>query len=189
MSDLYPTTNELREEIFEKGKSNMNCPKCNASPLSQGSDRCDDTWKCGTQYASGPVGYIKQSPQCRIIQLENAIKNHRSQKADDRCIFDDDVLYETLGDGIKCDRRVGSQCEMLKNCERFIKNRTEEGGWKTYAELEEQNKDLAMDLDLTKELYDLLLVKYNQTKDELATEKYLRKSDRDWADFKPGDMK
>lgn len=74
----------------------------------------------------------------RISQLENAIKTHRSQKADDRCIEDDDRLYEVLGDGIKCDRRVGCKEDMLKNCQRFIENRCEGGGWPSYAQLEEK---------------------------------------------------
>src|SRR5688572_13381619 len=78
-----------------------------------------------------------QSMRARIAALESAIRNHRDQKADDRCIEDDDRLYEALGDGIKCDRRVGSKTEMLANCQRFINNRCETGGpWKSYAELE-----------------------------------------------------
>lgn len=72
----------------------------------------------------------------RIRALEEAIKTHRSQKADDRCIEDDDRLYAALGDGIPCDRRVGDKAAMLKNCERFIVRRTEGGTWPTYAELE-----------------------------------------------------
>lgn len=67
--------------------------------------------------------------------LVRAIRKHRSQKADDRCIEDDDKLYEALGDGIKCDRRVGNKDEMLKNCKRFIDNRCEEGYWPTYQQL------------------------------------------------------
>lgn len=71
-----------------------------------------------------------------VERLTEAIKTHRSQKADDRCIEDDDRLYEALGDGIKCDRRVGSKSAMLTNCQRFIQNRCEGGGWPSYAELE-----------------------------------------------------
>lgn len=71
-----------------------------------------------------------------VLTLGMAIKTHRAQKADDRCIEDDDRLYAALGDGIKCDRRVGSKGEMLKNCARFIEKRCEEGQWPTYAELE-----------------------------------------------------
>lgn len=77
----------------------------------------------------------------RLALLEEAIKTHRSQKADDRCIEDDDRLYEALGDGIKCDRRVGDKAAMLKNCKRFIENRCEAGGWPTYAELEQRIKE------------------------------------------------
>lgn len=70
-------------------------------------------------------------------RLKNAIKMHRAQRADDRCIEDDDRLYEALGDGIKCDRRIGNPELMLANCKRFIRNRCEAGGpWKSYQELE-----------------------------------------------------
>jgi len=68
--------------------------------------------------------------------LRAAIRTHRSQKADGRCIEDDDRLYAVLADGVQCDRRVGSKEEMLKNCARFIDRRCEAGGWPTYAELE-----------------------------------------------------
>lgn len=71
-------------------------------------------------------------------RLRAAIIKHRSQKADDRCIEDDDELYAALGDGIPCDRRVGDKAAMLQNCARFIERRCEGGGWSTYAELEAQ---------------------------------------------------
>lgn len=89
-------------------------------------------------------------------EMRKAIIAHRSQKADDRCIEDDDRLYEVLGDGIKCDRRVGSHQEMLANCRRFIENRCERGGWKSYVELEadlaaarEERERLKAELDDT----------------------------------------
>lgn len=105
--------------------------------------------------------------QDRIQELESAIREHRSQKADDRCIEDDDRLYAVLGDGIKCDRRVGSKEEMLKNCSRFIDRRCEAGGWPTYAELEatlnderehawEQRKLLNQQIDQLQEIADSL---------------------------------
>jgi hypothetical protein len=75
-----------------------------------------------------------------LREIAAAIRTHRAQKADDRCIEDDDRLYEALGDGIKCDRRVGNKDEMLANCARFIEHRCESGGWKTYRELEEENE-------------------------------------------------
>lgn len=84
--------------------------------------------------------------QARITELENAIRTHRAQKADDRCIEDDDRLYEVLGDGIKCDRRVGDKDAMLHNCQRFIENRCQGGGWPTYAELEQTIADLKQQL-------------------------------------------
>lgn len=97
----------------------------------------------------GLYDYIKENHPLYTYfeQLVVAVENHRSQKADDRCIEDDDRLYAALGDGIKCDRRVGSQCEMLENCKRFIANRTEGGTWKTYAELERENAELKKQVD------------------------------------------
>ncbi len=86
-------------------------------------------------------------PTEREKALAEAIRTHRSQKADDRCIEDDDRLYETLGDGIKCDRRVGSKAMMVANCMRFIERRCEGGGWPSYAELESTNKALAIALE------------------------------------------
>lgn len=71
----------------------------------------------------------------RVAVLEAAIKEHHSQKADDRCIEDDDKLYAAAGLP-PCDRRVGDKLEMVKNCIRFIEKRCEGGGWPTYKELE-----------------------------------------------------
>lgn len=104
-----------------------------------------DFYACGTMRCDGQM---RQCLQCRVVELENAIRSHRSQRADDRCIEDDDRLYAVLRDGIKCDRRVGSKEEMLANCKRFIERRCEGGGWPTYAELEakiqEQEKLIAV---------------------------------------------
>lgn len=82
-----------------------------------------------------------------VIRLRAAIADHRAQKADDRCIEDDDKLYEALGDGIKCDRRVGDKYEMLGNCARFIDRRCESGGWPTYIEIEKELNDAHYALD------------------------------------------
>ena len=71
-----------------------------------------------------------------LERLRAAIRKHRAQKADDRCVEDDDELYAALGDGILCDRRVGDKEAMLRNCARFIERRTTGGGWPTYAEIE-----------------------------------------------------
>jgi len=68
-------------------------------------------------------------------KLRAAIAEHHRQKADDRCIEDDDRLYASAGLP-PCDRRVGDKAAMLRNCERFIDRRCEGGGWPTYAELE-----------------------------------------------------
>jgi len=74
-------------------------------------------------------------------RLLDAIKEHHGQKADDRCIEDDDRLYAAAGLP-PCDRRVGCKLAMLKNCERFIDRRCEEGGWPSYVELERERDRL-----------------------------------------------
>lgn len=70
-------------------------------------------------------------------KLRDAITEHHAQKADDRCIEDDDKLYAAAGLP-PCDRRVGDKTAMLENCKRFIERRCESGGWASYAELEKQ---------------------------------------------------
>lgn len=75
-------------------------------------------------------------------RLLAAVREHHGQKADDRCVEDDDRLYEAA-DLPPCDRRVGSKEEMLRNCERFIDRRCEGGGpWRSYADLEQDNERL-----------------------------------------------
>ena len=68
-------------------------------------------------------------------RLRDAIAAHHAQKADDRCVEDDDQLYAAAGLP-PCDRRVGDKAAMLENCKRFIERRCEAGGWPSYAELE-----------------------------------------------------
>lgn len=70
-------------------------------------------------------------------KLKQAIIEHHSQKAQDRCILDDDKLYTAAGLP-PCDRRVGSKTEMILNCVRFIDRRCEEGGWPSYQDLERE---------------------------------------------------
>lgn len=95
----------------------------------------------------GPIPDTELLELCDLAaeaeQLRSAIVAHRSQKADDRCIEDDDRLYSVLGDGIKCDRRVGDKAAMLENCKRFIERRCESGNWKSYAELESEVERLS----------------------------------------------
>lgn len=75
------------------------------------------------------------------VAAREAIAIHHAQKADDRCIEDDDRLYATVGLP-PCDRRVGSKEEMLANCARFIDRRCEGGGWPSYRELETERDSL-----------------------------------------------
>ena len=68
-------------------------------------------------------------------RLLAAIREHHAQVADDRCVPDDDKLYAAAGLP-PADRRVGDKAAMLKNCEKFVERRCEEGGWASYADLQ-----------------------------------------------------
>lgn len=78
----------------------------------------------------------------RVAELEEAIRQHRSQKADDRCWEDDQKLYAVLNDGNLGDNTTCDPCVMLENCKRFISNRMQGGDWPSYEELEQQIKHL-----------------------------------------------
>lgn len=88
------------------------------------------TWDCCLDVADG------------YMFLCSEVAVHHGQKADDRCIEDDDRLYAAAGLP-PCDRRVGCQLDMIGNCVRFVRNRTEGGGpWPSYADLEAERDRL-----------------------------------------------
>lgn len=82
-----------------------------------------------------PTGEAWECLACECEGLRKAIAEHHRQKADDRCIEDDNRLYTAAGLP-PCDHRVGDKAAMLANCARFIDRRCEGGAWPTYAELE-----------------------------------------------------
>jgi hypothetical protein len=96
---------------------------------------------CYTLYDAVAV-VMREYAEAETAKLRAAIIKHHAQKADDRCQFDDDELYAAAGLP-PADRRVGDKFAMLANCARFIEKRCEGGGpWKSYAELEAENKQL-----------------------------------------------
>lgn len=76
--------------------------------------------------------------ESEAARLRTAIETHRAQRADDRCWLDDLELYKVLGDEAEPDNRVGDKYQMLANCVRFIDNRCEGGGWRSYIEIERE---------------------------------------------------
>lgn len=82
-----------------------------------------------------------------VVRLRNAIREHRAQKADDRCWLDDVELYSALCDGQMPDPRVGDKAAMLANCSRFIERRCIGGKWPTYVELEMALRTLIEEID------------------------------------------
>jgi hypothetical protein len=105
------------------------------------------------------VSSTTQELQAEVERLRAAIIKHRSQKADDRCIEDDDELYAALGDGIPCDRRVGDKIAMLHNCARFIERRCEGGGWPSYVELEAERDEARETIRAAHDLLDTYGIK------------------------------
>ncbi|MDO8610117.1 MAG: hypothetical protein Q7R95_06185 [bacterium] len=76
----------------------------------------------------------------RILELETAIREHRGQRLDDRCFLDDQELYKVLNEPIPEDyNAIPPIDKMLKNCERYLKQRCNPNEkWKTYEELEKE---------------------------------------------------
>ena len=82
---------------------------------------------------------MKPKSQPRVETLLAAIQEHHRQKADDRCWLDDVKLYAAAGLAPP-DNRIGDPAAMLENCKRYIAQRCQGGAWKSYAELENENK-------------------------------------------------
>lgn len=83
----------------------------------------------------------------RAEKLESAIREHWSQKNDDRCWEDDVKLYAAVPLPESTHHCIGDPAAMLENCKRFIDQRCVKGGlWKSYAELERELTTLRQQL-------------------------------------------
>lgn len=117
-------------------------------------DYCTDHGGIGYQTAQADIAVRELAAE--RDKLRAAIREHHAQKADDRCIEDDDKLYAAAGLP-PCDRRVGDKFEMVKNYIRFVERRCEGGGWPTYAELEKRLVELEAAAKAVVESHDLAL--------------------------------
>lgn len=136
------------------------------------------SWEDATLKMAEHIMECEQHPlraaTLRVLELEAAIKIHHAQKADDRCIEDDDLLYAAAGLP-PCNRRVGDKVAMLHNCERFIQNRCGGGGWPNYVDLEAE-------LQKEREAHLAALVELNQLHAAIITSGYgLLKASNGWS--------
>jgi hypothetical protein len=69
------------------------------------------------------AGEVIHGLEGEVRKLEDAIRTHRDQKADDRCWLDDVALYAVLGDGVVHDSRLPPKCDFLQSCARFWEQR------------------------------------------------------------------
>ena len=76
-----------------------------------------------------------------LRKLKVVVEKMHAQLGPDRCVFDQDELYAAAGLP-PVDKRVGDKFAMLKDCIRYVDVMCEGGHWKTYADLEEENKRL-----------------------------------------------
>lgn len=84
----------------------------------------------------GDVRYVME------MSLLEVINDVHSQHADDLCWMDIDRIFIAAGLPVP-DRSVGDKKAMLKNCDRFVNGMCKGGGgWKSYAELEQEIKIL-----------------------------------------------
>lgn len=87
--------------------------------LEEMNDELRPTWPCDPwQIGHGEYKGLTDSAFKRIGQLEDAIRNHRDQRGDDRCWMDNEELYKVLPEGYTAPAR-DTEVE-LKLCEKFI---------------------------------------------------------------------
>ena len=85
---------------------------------------------------------VKQQHLVSLERLYNTVLKVHKSYADDLCWMDIDRIFVAAGLSVP-DRKVGDKFKMLKNCARYIDHLcTEGGGWKSYEELEKENKEL-----------------------------------------------
>jgi len=111
-------------------------------------------------------------------RMRAAVAKHHAQKADDRCILDDDELYAAFGLP-PVDRRVGDKAAMLVNCQRFIERRCEAGGWPTYAELEATVAGLTAERDAARSALQMVSERWTFNNQQHTHTWH------DWADCQP----
>lgn len=92
--------------------------------------------------ARGDLDLIPRLVAEDLLAVRRVVADMWRQRADDRCVLDQDALYAACGLPPP-DRRVGDQLAMIENCVRFVRTACAGGGpWKTYAELEAENAGL-----------------------------------------------
>lgn len=79
--------------------------------------------------------------EINLDKLLSVIKDVHGQYADDLCWLDIDRIFTAACLPVP-DRKVGDKAAMKRNCERFIDEMCKGGSWKSYAELEEEIKNL-----------------------------------------------
>lgn len=104
-----------------------------------------------------PNGYVygsfaKLLSAARLgLDLLAVLESIRSERGDDHCWMDIDRVFAAAGQEAPR-REVGDKFAMLKNCARYIDVKCDGGDWKSYAELENENKRLHDEADrLTQE--------------------------------------
>lgn len=71
-----------------------------------------------------------------IKRLQEAIREHRDQRGDDRCWLDDLKLYSALGEDVIANNNLPPKDKFLANCGRFYDSRCHNANWPSYQELE-----------------------------------------------------
>lgn len=81
-----------------------------------------------------------------VEELLKVIKEVHSSIGDDNCWMDIDKIFHVAGLPIP-DRKVGDKEKMFENCKRYINIMCSDGQWKSYSELEAENKTLKEQVD------------------------------------------
>jgi len=80
-------------------------------------------------------------------KLLKVIKDVHSQKVDDVCWMDIDLIFKAAGLPIP-DRSVGDKDAMLKNCKVFIETMCSKGNWESYEKVKKERDELRDKLNM-----------------------------------------
>lgn len=128
------------------------CILCGATnyALSMGGPTICPSCDCGNPPTDHKLWNELHKAKEYINKLENAIREHRDQKGDDRCWLDDRDLYAVLPEGNKDISSLPPAEEFLGNCKRFHASRQPGGqeyisSQRRIDELEKRIKEMAQD--------------------------------------------
>lgn len=121
---------------------------CRTPVLSAGCRRCA-TYGSDEQRLAVARRLVAQEK--RLSTLEEAIRDHRDARGDDRCWLDDIELYKALDEPVPEDMELAlpNRDAFLTRCEQYFEHRQKHGckPWQTVEALQEELKEKSKDIE------------------------------------------